>query len=391
MRPSSGGSRRISKWFLPACGLGGDLDGEAGQRHGGGLRLGLGRRGRPRRRRLVRWRWPARRRRDFAPHRRRLWRAPAASPPLARARRRRAWRSGRRRRDGIRRQLCRRCLRACAVLAGFDLRHRGLRIGGRCALGRGVGRLVALRLRPGFVASGLRRAAWPPAACNAASASASPACRLRRGAAASGERLRRDGGYGCGRPPPAWRHRRTWRRARRPVGIRLRLLGLRRQLGGSLGASVSLASLPASAALASLRFLGGFAVVGVVGRLAVLGVGAVFGRLGVGVAVVLAGLGWSARSAFRALGPGLPRRARRRLGGGGAVEQVGERGGRLLGVRLRRAAGAGRRGGGTAGRCGLRTRRGARRTSSANGDCSFVCNRRATRRQKIINYFNGLM
>ena len=46
MRPSSGGSRRISKWFLPASALAGDFDGDAGKRHGGGRRRSGGR-GRP--------------------------------------------------------------------------------------------------------------------------------------------------------------------------------------------------------------------------------------------------------------------------------------------------------------------------------------------------------
>ena len=42
MRPSSGGSRRISKRFLPASALADDFDGDAGERHCGGRRCSRG-------------------------------------------------------------------------------------------------------------------------------------------------------------------------------------------------------------------------------------------------------------------------------------------------------------------------------------------------------------
>jgi hypothetical protein len=92
--------------------------------------------------------------------------------------------------------------------------------------------------------------------------------------------------------------------------------------------------------------VGGRAVFGVLGvfrlgaagrGLAVLRLGAVAGRFGVGAAVVVLRV-VGAVGAFRALGPGLPRGRR----GLGVVQQLGERGGRLPGIRLRMTAGAGR-------------------------------------------------
>ncbi len=155
-----------------------------------------------------------------------------------------------------------------------------------------------------------------------------------------------------------------------------RLIGVRfRFVAGSLGV---LGVLRGVGGLAVLRILGGFRVAGTVSRrfgvravlgvcavLGVLGVGIVFRRLGLGIALV-AHVGRfrliGAVGPFRALGSGRLR-CRRRLGRGGrAVEQIGEWAARPWSPRSNRR-GRWADGGGTAGRSGLRQRRGARRTS----------------------------
>ena len=289
---------------------------------------------------------------------------------------------------------CRRC-RRLAVLAGFDLRHAGLRHRRAApALGRGVGRLVALlawrrlwRLGVGRSAPGRRPAtprARPP-----------PACRLRRWRRAAVA----SGGAAAARP------RRPWPAAvdelassaasdRRPLSVcrrQHRLSGVA-VLGRAVGvlcvpcrrsrASVASLALLASAPLTSLPWRG----------LAVLGVGVVLRRLSWTGLASVAGFGRSARSApFRALGSRLP--GCRRLGRRGcAVEQIGERAWPAPWHPAPEGCGrwaAWGRDGRTAWASDATL--GTEDLTLRNGNCSFVCNRRATRGQKLSIYINGLM
>ena len=469
MRPSSGGSRRISKWLLPAwacvaistarpasgtaaawacaCDWRGRVRGGAGGIDRGVRRVG---------------------RREAAEILRRVGAgltAPAASPRLLRGRRHaELWRAGRRRRVEFAGALSP-SPRAWPSLPVSICGHCGLRIDGRCALGGAspwrpsagaLGRLVAPLLPwvwPGLAASArcarapcpaslrrprarrtcgapsVRRRASPRLAA-AAAWRGRPAALTRDGGGLRRDDGRRRGGGGSGRIGRGRCDRRPASACRPPSGSAAAaasrsLICLAR--GGGLGvasrgrcrpwqffggafvsrAAADRSESPASeAGLPSLGVLGGFGVRAVVGRLAGVGrfgigavrpacVGSCVGALG--VALVLGRLA-SARS-FAALAESArsDRSARSDAAVGVAAQAAALSSSSANGVAgslpsaSERLRVAGRNGGGTAGWGAVRTRRWARRTSlMQTATASLVCNRRATARQRIINYYQWL-
>ena len=374
MRPSSGGSRRISKCLLPAwacvvISTARPDSGTAAARAGPGLG---GWRWRHWRRRSVGG-WRARRRRDFARRRRRLWPRRGVAARLR-------GRGG----VGLGQEIGRGVMEFAgglvavaarlSVLAGVDLRHAGLRIGGGRRPLPAASAGLSPCAWPGF---GAAFGATPPAACSAASASASgvPLSVWRRW-------LReRDG--------PVARPRRS------PAGVSA---AASCRVCRGIAASAASAALPSVGLHASARrfrrrrwpwrlgvVAGGAGLAG--SASSGVSAGAVLGRLGV--------VGADQSAAFRrlsasgALGTGTCRGRRRR--GRGAVEQIGERGGRLPARPAPDGCGGSAKGRGTAGRYGLRTRRWARRDLTLRNGGFFVCNRRASRGSKNYRiYINGL-
>ena len=360
MRPSSGGSRRISKRCLAGLGLRRDFDREAGDRHGGGAgpaRCGGGAGG------------DAPRRLRYAAARVTPRFCTASAPALAAAAIVGARSGGAvRRRRGLAQQArravllefagaaCRRWLRACPSLPASICRHRRPAASAAPAAAAAAASACASACAP---VCGLHRGFGAPAACAPAGAAMRRARRhprRRDRRRRSRRRRRRSAATGCtaatGAAGAVIDRRRGDRRSAPSSAAAVSRVGF-----GSASAS---ADLGGRAAL-GLRVVGGIGVLGARRRLGRCACRRLVARLahgrlaGVGVGAAVVGSAWlaSARSARSGRSAG--------IGAGGCGSDAGARCraasangvGRPGVVGLRMAAGVRRHGGGTAGRCGF--------------------------------------